>query len=227
MSIGFDIKNARLAKKMTEKDLAKKIGVAESYIKDIESGRKVIKENLIGKIEKILGSEIQSNQFYMGAEKEDDIKSMDDYYNTPAKKVSKPAEENAVWTNAFGSAFAEVDVVKMDLKTKLSSKLMPIQNSKIENMPKDKVLWLQIEDNEMSGFRIRNNDIAFAHIVKEYSTPGFYLIEWNQQKMIRQVKKLDQKNLLIVSHPSTVRTATADLKEVQFLAKLVRVEFEL
>lgn len=227
MSIGSEIKNARVALKMSEKELAKKIGVAENYIKEIEAGKKVIKENLISKIEAALKVEIQNNQFYMGSEKTDDYSSMDEYYNKPKEKQKKPIEEDVAWTSAFGSAFAEVSILKYDLKTKVSSRLMPIQNSKIEGMSKDKVLWLKIEDNEMSGFRIRNNDLTFATIVKEFSTAGFYLLEWNNQRMIRQVKKLDQKNMLIVSHPSTVRTETANIKDVNFLAKLIRIEFEL
>ncbi|MEL7598249.1 MAG: helix-turn-helix transcriptional regulator, partial [Clostridiaceae bacterium] len=42
--IGDKIKEVRLSSKLTEKQLAKKLGVAESFIKDVELGRKVANE---------------------------------------------------------------------------------------------------------------------------------------------------------------------------------------
>ncbi len=38
------IKEARLKKGLTQKQLAKKLGVAENFINEVESGRKIINE---------------------------------------------------------------------------------------------------------------------------------------------------------------------------------------
>ena len=43
--LGDSIKKARLAANMTEKQLAKKCGVAESFIKEAESGRRIVSDD--------------------------------------------------------------------------------------------------------------------------------------------------------------------------------------
>ena len=39
----------------------------------------------------------------------------------------------------------------------------------------------------MSGFRMMKDDIAFAHQVKEVSNNGFFLIEFDGERYIRQI----------------------------------------
>ena len=43
--LGETIKKARLGAKMTEKALAKKCGVAESFIKEVEAGRRIVSDD--------------------------------------------------------------------------------------------------------------------------------------------------------------------------------------
>lgn len=55
--LGETIRNARIQAKMTEKALAKKCGMAEGVIKDIESGRRIVSDDQAQRILKILGVE--------------------------------------------------------------------------------------------------------------------------------------------------------------------------
>ena len=52
--VGEKIKEARLKSGMTQKALAKKLGVAEKYINEVEMGRKVVQESFIDRAAKIL-----------------------------------------------------------------------------------------------------------------------------------------------------------------------------
>ena len=52
--VGETLKAARLQSGMTQKALAKKLGVAEKYINEVEMGRKVVQENFIDKVAKVL-----------------------------------------------------------------------------------------------------------------------------------------------------------------------------
>ena len=56
--VGQRIKEARLKSGMTQKALAKKLGVAEKYINDVEIGRKVVQESFIDKAAKILNADL-------------------------------------------------------------------------------------------------------------------------------------------------------------------------
>ena len=53
--LGDTIRSARLKAKLTEKALGKKCGLAESYIKDVESGRKIVSDDQAQRILKVLG----------------------------------------------------------------------------------------------------------------------------------------------------------------------------
>jgi transcriptional regulator with XRE-family HTH domain len=55
--LGDAIRKARLAKKMTEKQLGRKCGMAENVIKDIESGRRIIADDQAQRILKLLGAD--------------------------------------------------------------------------------------------------------------------------------------------------------------------------
>ena len=56
--VGQRIKDARLKSGMSQKMLAKKLGVAEKYINDVETGRKVVQESFIDKAAKILNTDL-------------------------------------------------------------------------------------------------------------------------------------------------------------------------
>ena len=55
--MGDTIRTARLKAKMTEKALGRKCGLAESVIKDIESGRRIASDDQAQRILKVLGAQ--------------------------------------------------------------------------------------------------------------------------------------------------------------------------
>ena len=55
--LGDTIRAARLKKKMTEKALGKKCGMAENVIKDIEAGRRIVSDDQAQRILKVLGTD--------------------------------------------------------------------------------------------------------------------------------------------------------------------------
>ena len=55
--LGDSIRAARLKAKMTEKALGKKCGMAESVIKEIESGRRIVSDEQAQRILKLLGAD--------------------------------------------------------------------------------------------------------------------------------------------------------------------------
>ena len=48
--VGEKVKNIRSSSGMTQKQLGKKLGVSESFINEVEAGRKVINQNLIDRL---------------------------------------------------------------------------------------------------------------------------------------------------------------------------------
>ncbi len=216
--IGGKIKEARLSANLTEKQLAKKIGVAESFIKEVETGRKVINENVIEKISKVLGKDL--NDIGMSFEEE----SFKEEVSKPKKTLEAVQD---VWSDAFSSVLKTVPIYRYDLSKALGGKQMPILNNKIEGYSKDKVLFLQVENDDMIGFRIGKEDLVFGHISHEVENNSICLIENNGERFIRQIKRLDNTKLLLVSNNGILKTETVGIKEIKVLVKLERVEIKL
>jgi len=62
--VGDRIKQVRESKEISQKQLGKKIGVSESFINEVEMGKKVINEKFLEKISKILGEEIEDTRYH-------------------------------------------------------------------------------------------------------------------------------------------------------------------
>ena len=219
--VGENIKQAREKSGMTVKALAKKLGVAEKYLNEVEMGRKVAPESFIDKAAKVLQADL--NDISMVVTDEQLMEERKTFKEVPKKNL----ESSEVWTDAFSSVLRSVPIYNYGLSIKKGSKEMPVHSNKIEDYPQDKVFYLEIEDDEMVGFRMLKGDIALAHSVKEVSNNGFFLIDYKGSRKIRQVKVLGNSKVLLVSNAGSLITETMELKEMDVIAKLERVEIKL
>ena len=205
--VGERIKEARLQNGMSQKTLAKKLGVAEKFINEVEMGRRIAQESFIEKASKILKAD----------------------FNDVSMVVTDEAliEENEVWASAFSSVLKNVPILDYSLSNNKGFKELPIHSNKVEGFAQDKVLYLEIQDDEMSGFRILKGDIAFASLAKEPSNNGIFLVDYKGKRAIRQIKLLGNSKALFVSNGGTLLTETVNLNEISVLAKLERLEIKL
>lgn len=229
--IGDKIREARNNQGLTIKQLAKKIGVSEKYIQEVEYGTKIINQDILDKIIKCLDSSISDSVIFENYDDTQEEKEMvrTKKLKTVSKKVEVEAQEQVqdIWNDALGGILANVPVFDYKLDKPLSTKQMPITSKKIEGYPKDKVIYIKIIDNDMSGFRINKDDLAFSILSHDLDNNSICLIEYQGQRMIRQIQKLDTHKILLISNPSNVRTETATLKEINILAKLLKIEFTI
>ena len=218
--VGDKIKQVRESKTISQKYLAKKIGVSESFINEIETGRKVINEKFIEKISKILGEEIGDTSVSFQS---------DEFVEERTPKLERPSGEKVkeVWNDAFSSVLKDVAIYKYDLVKTIGVKQMPIISNKIDGYAQDKVLFLEIENDDMLGFRICSGDIAFAHLTHEIENNSISLVDYNEERVLRQIKKLDSNKILLISNKASLKTETVNHKDIKVIAKLDRVEFKL
>lgn len=221
--IGEKINILRNKKGMSKKQLGKKLGVSEKFLTEVESGRKVINEKLIDKMSKIFGEDINdiSMNFEDMMEEEKNIK-VD--INTALKNKDKV---NDVWSNALGSILKSIPIYGYDLNKILGKKQVPVVSNKIEGYSADKVLFLQIEDDDMLGFRIAKGDIAFIRVTHEIENNSICLVEYNGERAIRQIKNLGGEKILLINNKGNLRTETVNKKALKVLAKLEKLEIKL
>lgn len=223
--VGEKIKEARLKSGMSQKLLAKKLGVAEKFINEIEMGRRVAQESLIDKASKILNADFNDVSMVVTDEALiEERKAMCDVKNKSSKGN---IEKDEVWTNAFSSVLKNVPILDYSLKNNKGFKELPIHSNKVEGYSQDKVLYLEIQDDEMSGFRMLKGDLAFATLVKEVSNNGIFLVEYKGRRAIRQIKNLGNSKVLLVSNAGSLLTETMNFNEISVLAKLDRIEIKL
>lgn len=223
--VGEKIKEARLKSGMSQKLLAKKLGVAEKFINEIEMGRRVAQESLIDKASKILNADF--NDVSMVVTDEALIEERNAMSDVKSKASKGNIEKDEVWTNAFSSVLKNVPILDYSLKNNKGFKELPIHSNKVEGYSQDKVLYLEIQDDEMSGFRMLKGDLAFATLVKEVSNNGIFLVEYKGRRAIRQIKNLGNSKVLLVSNAGSLLTETMNLNEISVLAKLDRIEIKL
>lgn len=221
--VGEKIKDAREKSGMTQKALAKKLGVAEKFINEVETGRRIVQESFIDKAAKVLKADLNDVSMVVTDEAlMEERKTFKETFKKP-KKI----ETDEVWDNAFSSVLKNVPIYDYSLKNIKGTKELPIHSNKVEGFPQDKVLYIEIEDNEMSGFRMISGDLVFSHLVKEVSNNGVFLVDYKGKRKIRQIKSLGNSKVLLVSNGGALMTETADVKEISVIAKLERIEIKL
>ncbi|BDR68424.1 transcriptional regulator [Clostridium tetani] len=216
--VGQNVKTYRLEANMSQKQLGKKIGVSENFINEIETGKRIINENLIDRIGKILNKDLNDiTMFYedMKDEKENKV------YDIKENKVQE------VWKEAFGSVLRDVNIFDYSLNKTLGSRKLPVIDNKVNGHPQDKVFYLKVEDNDMNGFRVFKEDLVLCHITGEIQNNSIYLIEHNDKRQIRQIKNLDNSKFLLISNSTMVNTEAVEKKQVKIIARLDKVEINL
>lgn len=224
--VGEKIKEARTSANITQKALAKKLGVAEKYINEVEIGRRIINEDFIQRIEKVLKVSLNDVNMVVTDEALNKEKEELKVFEHESKKTKKP-EVNEMWNQAFASVLKNVPIYDESLKKTLGTKPLAVHDNKIEGVSQDKVFYMSVESDEMASFRIQKNDLLLCSSVKEFSVNGIYVLKADDKVVVRQVKRLDSTKVLLLSNKGAVRTETANVKEIQFLAKAIKVEFNL
>lgn len=224
--VGEKIKEARLQSGMSQKALAKKLGVAEKFINEVELGRRIAQESFIDKASKILKTDFNDVSMVVTDEALlEEKKAMKEIKNNIHRNNKNNEEE--VWTNAFSSVLKNVPIFDYTLKNSKGFKELPIHSNKVEGFAQDKVLYLEIQDDEMSGFRMLKGDLAFASLVKEPSNNGIFLVDYKGKRAIRQIKLLGNSKALLVSNGGSLLTETMNLNEFSVIAKLEKLEIRL
>ncbi|MHC1685473.1 MAG: S24 family peptidase [Clostridiaceae bacterium] len=226
--IGESIKNLRTKKGFSQKQLAKKIGVAESFVNEIELGRKVVNEATIARISKVLGEDLNDiNMFSEEMAEEKNVTTEKKQLPSFTQSSKKKEEVNEVWGNAFGNILKDVPLYNYNMNKVLDKIQLPIVSNKVKGFATDKVFFLKIEDNDMSGFRILKDDIAFCHNINDVINNAFIFIEHKGERKVRQIKRLDGNKFLLIANSGAVTTETVTKNEIKLIGKLEYVELKL
>jgi transcriptional regulator with XRE-family HTH domain len=219
--MGSEISRLRKEIGMTQKQLAKLVGVTENFIIDVEAGRRILNSDLITKISKALRKEAGKLDLF----EEDESVYRPEPDKNVVKVIEKPVQDT--WNDALAGVLMNVPVYTYNMDKAIDTRKLPIIANKVEGHSKDKVFYLLIEDNEMAGFKISKGALALAYSTNEIEKDAFFLVQYNGKRLIRQVRVLEGGKLLLVSNSGKLAIETVSKNDVKILARLIRLEIAL
>ena len=227
--LGDSIRAARLKAKMTEKALGKKCGMAESVIKEIESGRRIVSDEQAQRILKLLGADSPvSTELDVAAEPEVKLRPRPRAYVLPLSPES-PQQESAAressdaWLDALGGVVKRVPVSD-EQGVVIDHVLTPIIGGKIEGGAPDKVLYYRCPDNALRGFRVYAGDLLLTVPASKAEDDRIMLICDKGQRIVRKLLRLDGTRIQMQTFDSEFRAEIAPSNEVQVLGRCVRLQ---
>lgn len=219
------IQEARLKAKMSEKELAKKCGVAPSYIIQIESGKKIVNEETAERILAVFGEKV-------GFDFAEKISHEEAETRVVKKEAPKQAEFYNIsptdqWAGALANIIKEFPIFEVASSKVVGKKELPVLGKKVEGIPWDKALFVRADDDFLSPSRILKGDVLFIHQMKEYSGRGVYLIEHNQKRQLRVLSKESSNTTALSDGSSGAPKLILENAKFKILGKCLRVEFTI
>lgn len=244
--LGDLIRTERIRAKLTPRQVAKKCGVAESYLIAVENGTKIIADDQARRILKSIGLREQTEADFSL----DDIaatvdlatvaspvaKTVTEHPKTkpqPREEIVASAESDgeknvtgSVWLDALTSVLKRVPVMNAVMKP-VDYRLLPIQSGKIEGASPDKVFYYLAPDDSMRGFRIHQGDLALIVPAHSPVDGAVMLVEYNSHRYLRKVKRLADFTVILQSFDREYDATTVQINECNFIGRAVKLEIEL
>ena len=229
----------RTRQKLTRKQVARKCGVSESYLKDVEEGRRIIQDDQARRILKTLGTS-QRNEAEFSL---DEIAATVDLTTlAPARpqapaqpKPAEPApvpksqskeEQSGIWLDALSSVLQPVPVMNAGW-IQTARRMVPIQDGKIEGAKPDKVVYFLAPDDSMRAMRIEKGDLV---IIVPQTLPvdgAIMLVEYGAHRCLRRIKLLGNSNILLQSGDRELGAEPMHISDLKIVGKAVRIEITL
>lgn len=221
--LAVKIKEARIKANMSEKDLAKACGQNINYILQIESGKKVINEQIAEQILKVLGEKIELFQDQEEAPKV--VTKQPEVKKVVNKEDMKAITPTGQWADALSGVIKTYAVTDENGKA-VGVKELSIISKKVDGIQYDKVSFVKLTNSQLPQHRLFLNDIITLQSTNEYSSNGIYYIEYEQKKWIRYVEKINNTQVIISTGKNENEIETG-LKSIKVIGKAIKVEHYL
>lgn len=237
--LGDLIKLERNRRGLSAKQVAKKSGVSESYLLDVEAGTRIIRDDQARRILKTMGmaEEVESN-FSL-----DDIASTVDLQSAmpEARKAVARAKEKAgakakesesadisgsIWLDALSSVLKRVPIYNAVMK-EVGSRLLPVSEGKIEGADKDKVYYFMAPDDRMRGFRVHRGDLVLVVPASAPADGAMMLVEKPEGKQLYMIKLMPRFQVMLQTYDQAFESEIVNLSDLHVLGRCVRLEAEI
>ncbi len=237
--LGDLIKLERTRRGLEPKAVAKKAGISVGYLLEVEAGTRIIRDDQARRILKTMGMEQpQETDFTL-----DDIASTVDLQSAMPRAVQgvqkKKAEKaeagdakggeglaGSIWLDALSGVLQHVPIYNAVMK-EVGSRLLPVQDGKVEGAPKDKVYYFKAPDDDLRGFRVHRGDLVLVVPASAPQDGAIMLIETPQGKLLRMVKILPRFQAMLQKYDQAFESEIVNIADLKVVGRCVRLEAEL
>lgn len=229
--LGDMIRTERVKASLTPKQLAKKSGVSEKYIVEVESGNRIINDEAATRILKLMGSKTELFADMEAKETPAEVQP-----GTPSKRFSayaKPqkstpaAPVSDAWKEALAGNVKGLPV--LDAKGKIITRRMVVlTDGKVLGASPEKVQYFKAPDSSMNGYHIRENDYILLLPSSQPIHNKIMLIKAGENYMLRKVSIQDGNKVLLQWYDLyEPHSQVSDQKTLSFEGYAVRIESDL
>ena len=236
--LGDLIRLERTRQGLTHKQVAKKCGVSDKYLVEVEAGTRIIADDQARRILRSMGMKEQTETDFTL----DDIAATVDLQSAvpqltraveaPKKKEEKPAAESdpgvsgSIWLDALSGVLKHVPVYNAVMK-EVGHRLLPITNGKIEGANPDKVFYFMAPDNELQGFRVQRGDLLLVVPAQAAVDGAIMLLQTPQGRVLRKVKRVNDYQAMLQKYHESCESEIKNYNELNFVGRCVRLEADL
>ena len=239
--LGDLIRLERTRQGLTHKQVARKCGVSDKYLMEVEAGTRIIADDQARRILKSMGMTQQTEADFTL----DDIAATVDLQSAvpqltraaeaaKAAKAEKPeavAESDpgvsgSIWLDALSGVLKHVPVYNAVMK-EVGHRLLPITNGKIEGASPDKVYYFMAPDNGLRGFRVQRGDLLLVVPAQAAVDGAIMLLQTPQGRVLRKVKRVNDYQAMLQKYDEAFESEIKNFNELTFVGRCVRLEADL
>lgn len=230
--LGDMIHNERTQRGLTAKQVAKKCGVSEKYLQEVEAGGRIINDDAARRILKAMG---RTGEFVADFEASSTGEAARPAPQaarqaTPAREAvavagTQPAGGSS-FMDALGGVVRRVPILD-GLGKEIGGRMMATENGRIEGAPPDKVYYLSCPDTSMRGYRMRPGDLLLVVPALQPVNGATMVITEVGERRVRRVTRQDGGRALLQWFDAEPQSKVVAEKDVQWSGRVVRCEFSL
>jgi len=236
--LGDLIRLERTRQGLTHKQVARKCGVSDKYLMEVEAGTRIIADDQARRILKTMGLQ-QHNEADFTL---DDIAATVDLQSAvpqltkavdkkPADKPkavaeSDPGVSGSIWLDALSGVLKHVPIYNAVMK-EVGHRLLPITGGKIEGASPDKVYYFMAPDNDLRGFRVQKGDLLLVVPAQAAVDGAIMLLQTPQGKLLRKVKRVNDYQAMLQKYDDAFESEIKNYNELTFVGRCVRLEADL
>jgi len=229
--LGDLIKSQRLRYNMTPKQLARKCGVTEAFVLEVESGKRIPNDVVATRMLKAMGTvDTVMNDLNLEsasvppAEAAAQNAAPKRAAEKPAARQEAPAEPSDAWQDALSGMIKRVPVLDARGKT-VGHRMLATEAGRIEGARPETVFYLQAQDNSMRAYRILEGDLLLCVPAPSIAAGGIMAVTYRGETLVRMVRKLEGNRAELMWFDSAAQSLVVESAELGGPAKVARVEF--